>query len=101
MRLLPGRGSGGVLAQGDDDVVAEGLELAGCVAGLAGAVGVPGVPGGSEVAVAGRAVVQQVPGDDEDGPARGAAGFLPAASAGAGGQAAEALPGEGAGVRGG
>jgi len=52
--------SGGVLAEGDDDVVAEGLELALGVAGLAAAVGVPGVPAGSEVAVAGGGVVQQV-----------------------------------------
>jgi hypothetical protein len=43
--------SGGVLPGGDDDVVAEGLELALGVAGLAAAVGVPGVPVGAEVAV--------------------------------------------------
>jgi hypothetical protein len=44
--------SGSVLPEGDDDVVAEGLELAVCVAGLAAAVGVPGVPVGTEVAAA-------------------------------------------------
>src|SRR5215469_14894161 len=99
MRLLLAPGSGGVLPGGDDDVVAEGLELALGVAGLAAAVGVPGVPVGAEVAVAGGGVVQQVPDDDEDGPAYGAAGLLPPA-AGAGGQAAEALAQEGVGVRG-
>ncbi len=61
MRLSPEPGSGGVLPQGDDDVVAEGLELAAGVAGLAAAVGVPGVPVGAEVAVAGGGVVEQVP----------------------------------------
>src|SRR5213076_356451 len=75
--------SGGVLPEGDDDVVAEGFELALGVAGLAAAVGVPGVPAGAEVAVAGGGVVQQVPDDDEDGPADGAAGLLPPAAAGA------------------
>jgi len=40
----PPDGSGRVLAKGDDDVVAEGLELAAGVAGLATAVGVLGVP---------------------------------------------------------
>src|SRR5215831_20405080 len=99
MRLLLVRGSGGVLAEGDDDVVAEGFELALGVACLAAAVGVPGVPVGAEVAVAGGGVVEQVPDDDEDGPAHGAAGLLPPAAAGAGGQAAEPLPGEGVGVR--
>jgi len=53
MRLSLAPGSGGVLPGGDDDVVAEGLELALGVAGLAAAVGVPGVPVGAEVAVAG------------------------------------------------
>src|ERR1700761_3419831 len=91
MRLWLARGSGGVLAEGDGDVVAEGFELALGVAGLAAAVGVPGVPVGAEVAVAGGGVVQQVPDDSEDGPAHGAAGLLPSAAAGAGGQAAEAL----------
>src|SRR6266516_1206457 len=91
MRLSLAPGSGGVLPGGDDDVVAEGLELALGVAGLAAAVGVPGVPVGAEVAVAGGGVVQQVPDDDEDGPAHGAAGLLPPAAAGTGGQAAEAL----------
>jgi 1-acyl-sn-glycerol-3-phosphate acyltransferase len=81
MRLSLGTGSGGVLPEGDDDVVAEGLELALGVAGLAAAVGVPGVPVGSEVAVAGGGVVQEVPDDDEDGPPHGAAGLLPPASA--------------------
>ena len=71
--------SGGVLAEGDDDAVAEGLELALGVAGLAAAVGVPGVPVGAEVAVAGGGVVEQVLDDDEDGPAHGAAGLLPPA----------------------
>ena len=47
MRLSPAPGSGGVLPEGDDDVVAEGLELAAGVAGLAAAVGVPGVPVGA------------------------------------------------------
>src|SRR5690349_7889530 len=101
MRLLLAAGSGGVLPEGDDDVVAEGLELASGVAGLAAAVGVPGVPVRSEVAVAGGGVVQQVPDDDEDGPAHGAAGLLPPAAAGTGSQAAEPLAQEGAGVRGG
>src|SRR5437764_7077265 len=78
--------SGGVLPEGDDDVVAEGFELALGVAGLA---------------TAGGGVVQQVPHDDEDGPAHGAAGLLPPAAAGTGGQAAEALAQEGIGVRGG
>src|SRR5215468_9634908 len=86
MRLLLAPGSGGVLPGGDDDVVAEGFELALGVAGLAAAVGVPGVPVGAEVAVAGGGVVQQVPDDDEDGPAHGAAGLLAPASAGAGGE---------------
>jgi len=49
MWLLLAPGSGGVLPEGDDDVVAEGLELAAGVAGFAAAVGVPGVPVGSEV----------------------------------------------------
>src|SRR5215470_10333927 len=66
MRLLPVPGSGGVLPEGDDDVVAEGLELALGVAGLAAAVGVPGVPAGAEVAVAGGGVVEQVPDDECD-----------------------------------
>ena len=66
MRLLLAPGSGGVLPEGDDDVVAEGLELALGVAGLAAAVGVPGVPVGAEVAVAGGGVVQQVPDDECD-----------------------------------
>src|SRR6516225_1913078 len=101
MRLLLAPGSGGVLPEGDDDVVAEGLELALGVAGLAAAVGVPGVPARSEVPVAGGGVVQQVPHDDEDGPAHGAAGLLPPAATGAGCETAEALPEEGAGVRGG
>src|SRR5690348_9147599 len=101
MRLLLAAGSGGVLPQGDDDVVAEGLELAAGVAGLAAAVGVPGVPVGSEVAVAGGGVVEQVPDDDQDGPAHGAAGLLPPAAAGTGGKAAEPLAEEGVGVRGG
>ena len=56
MRLSLAPGSGGVLPGGDDDVVAEGLELALGVAGLAAAVGVPGVPVGSEVPVAGGGV---------------------------------------------
>src|SRR6201997_3844317 len=84
MRLLLAPGSGGVLPEGDDDVVAEGLELAAGVAGFAAAVG---VPIGPEVAVAGGGVVEQVPHDDEDGPGHGAAGLLPPA-AGTGGQAA-------------
>src|SRR5689334_21259183 len=99
MRLSLAPGSGGVLPVGDDDVVAEGLELASGVAGLAAAVGVPGVPVGSEVAVAGGGVVQQVPDDDEDGPAHGAAGLLPPAPAGTGGQAAEPLAQERVRVR--
>src|SRR5215469_7467258 len=100
MRLLLARGSGGVLPEGDDDVVAKGLELALGVAGLAAPVGVPGVPVGAEVAVAGGGVVEEVPDDDEDGPAHGAAGFLPPAAAGAGGEAAEPLAGERVGVSG-
>jgi hypothetical protein len=63
MRLSLTPSSGGVLPQGDDDVVAEGLELSSGVAGFAAAVGVPGVPVRSEVAVAGRGVVEQVPDD--------------------------------------
>ncbi len=93
MRLLLVPGSGGVLAEGEGDVVAEGFELAAGVAGFAAAVCVPEIPAGSEVPVAGIAVVQEVPHDDEDGPAHGAAGLLPPAAAGAGGQAAEALAG--------
>jgi 1-acyl-sn-glycerol-3-phosphate acyltransferase len=54
-------GSGGVLPEGDDDVVAEGLELAAGVAGLAASVGVPGVPVRSKVPVAGGGIVEQVP----------------------------------------
>src|SRR5690242_15497342 len=95
MRLSLAPGSGSVLPEGDDDVVAEGFELALGVAGLAAAVGVPGVSVGAEVAVAGGGVVQQVPDADEDGPADGAAGLLPPAAAGAGGQAAEPLAQEG------
>ncbi len=53
MRLSLAPGSGSVLPEGNDDVVAEGLELALGVTGLAAAVGVPGVPVGAEVAVAG------------------------------------------------
>src|SRR5690348_7974849 len=83
MRLSPAAGSGGVLAEGDDDVVAEGFELAAGVAGLAAAVGVPGMPAGSEVAVAGGGVAEQVPDDDQDGPADRAAGLLPPAYAAA------------------
>src|SRR3984885_11566209 len=94
-------GSGGVLPEGDDDVVAEGLELSSGVAGLAAAVGVPGVPVRSEVAVAGGGVVEQVPDDDQDGAADGAAGLRPPAAAGAGGQPAEGLAQEGVGVWGG
>ena len=86
MRLSVAAGSGSVLPEGDDDVVAEGLKLAAGVAGLAAAVGVPGVPVRSEVAVAGGGVVEQVPDDDQDGPADGAAGLLPPAAAGTGGQ---------------
>jgi hypothetical protein len=100
MRLSLASGSGGVVPEGDGDVVAEGFELASGVAGLAAAVGVPRVPVGAEVAVAGGGVVQQVPDDDEDGAGDGAAGFLPPA-AGAGGQPAEALAQEGVRVRGG
>ena len=66
MRLSLAPGSGGVLPEGNDDVVAEGLELASGVAGLAAAVGVPGVPVGAEVAVAGGGVVEQVPDDECD-----------------------------------
>jgi hypothetical protein len=82
MRLLLAPGSGGVLPEADDDVVAEGLELGLGVTRLAAAVGLPGVPVGSQVEVAGGAVIQQVPDDDEDGPAYSAAGLLPPASAG-------------------
>jgi hypothetical protein len=82
MRLSAAPGSGGVLPEGDGDVVAEGLELPAGVAGLAAAVGVPGVPVGAEVAVAGGGVVEQVPDDDQDGAADGAAGLLPPAAAG-------------------
>jgi hypothetical protein len=101
MRLSLALGSGGVLPEGDDDVVAEGLELASGVAGLAASGGVRGVPVGAEVVVSGGGVVQQVPDDDEDGAAHGAAGLFPPAAAGADGQAAEALAQEGVGVRGG
>lgn len=66
MRLSRVPGSGGVLPECDDDVVAEGFELALGVAGLAAAVGVPEVPVGSEILVAGGAVVQQVPDDGCD-----------------------------------
>src|ERR1700738_3578896 len=101
MRLSLAFGSGGVLPEGDDDVVAEGLELASGVAGLAASVGVRGVPVGAEVAVAGGGCVEQVPDDAEDGAAHGAAGLFPPAAAGADGQAAEALAREGVRVRGG
>src|SRR5512135_3671704 len=100
MRLSLAPGSGGVLPEGDDDVVAEGLELAAGVAGLAAAVGVPGVPAGSEVAVAGGGIVQQVPDDDQDGPAHSAARLLPPAASGTGRQAAEPLAQERVGVGG-
>jgi hypothetical protein len=63
---LAGGWSGGVLAEGDDDVVAEGLEQASGVAGLAAAVGVPDMPVGAEVGVPGGGVVQQVPDDECD-----------------------------------
>ena len=53
--------SGSVLPEGDDDVVAEGLELAVRVAGLAAAVGVPGVPVGTEVAAATRQAIPPGP----------------------------------------
>ena len=66
MRLWLAPGSGSVLPEGHDDVVAEGFELAAGVAGFAAAVGVPGVPVGAEVAVAGGGVVQQVPDDECD-----------------------------------
>ena len=68
---------------------------------MAAAVGVPGVPVRVEVAVAGSAVVQQMPDDDQHGSAHGAAGLFPPAPAGTGGEAAEALAQEGVGLRGG
>jgi hypothetical protein len=78
--------SGSVLPEGDDDVKAEGLELALGVAGLAAAVGVPDVPVRAEIAVTCGGVVQEMPDDDEDGPAHGAVGLPAPAPAGAGGE---------------
>ena len=101
MRSSLAPGSGGVLPEGDGDVVAERLELTLGVAAFSAAVGVHDVPVGSEVPVAGGGVVQQVSDADQDGPADGATGLLPPAAARAGGEAAEALAEEGVGVRGG
>ena len=100
MRLSLAPGSGGVPPEGDDDVVAEGLELAGASRALR-LRSSPGVPARAEVAVAGGGVVQQVPDDDEDGPAHGAAGLFPPAAAGTGRETAEPLAEEGVGVCGG
>ncbi len=71
--------SGG-LAGGEDDVVAEGFELAFVAAGLAAAVGVPGVVVRAEVAVAGGGVLQQVPDGDQDGAADGDVRLVPSAA---------------------
>ena len=89
--------SGGVLAEGDDDVVAEGFELAPGVAGLAAAVGMPGVPGGPRSRKRAAAVAQQVPDDDEDGAGDGDLGPGGAAAAG---DAVVALAEEGGGAGG-
>ena len=86
-RVLGGRGDG--------DVEAEGLELAEVGADLAVAVGLAIVPAGAEVAEPGAGVGQQVPDDDEDGPADRALG---ADAADAAGEAAEPLAGEGTGA---
>ena len=81
----------------DLDVEAEGLELAEVGADLAVAVARAGVPVGSEVGEPGFGAGEQVPDDDEDGPAGGVP--CPVA-ADASGQAAEPLAEEGAGGRG-
>ena len=52
---------------GDGDGVAEGLELADVIAGLAALVGPGLVVAGSEVVVAGGGFAEQVPDDDQDG----------------------------------
>src|SRR5690349_5673286 len=80
---------------GDLDVEAEGLELAEVGADLAVAVGLAVVPAGAEVAEPGAGVGQQVPDDDEDGPAGRALG---ADAADAPGEAAEPLAEEGVGA---
>lgn len=87
------------LAGGEDDVVAEGLKLALMAAGLAVLVAVAGVVVRAEVAVAGGGVGEEVPHDDEDGPADRAA--FRAAAAGTGGEAAVPLAEEGRRIRGG
>lgn len=51
----------------EGDLVAEGLELADQVAGLAGGVDVALVPVGAEFVIAGVGIVDQMPGDDQDG----------------------------------
>ena len=79
---------------GDGDIEAEGLELAEVGTDLAVAVSLAPVPAGAEVAEPGRRVGQQVPDDDEDGPADRALG---ADAADAAGEAAEPLAQEGAG----
>ena len=71
------------------------MELAEVGADLAVAVGLAVVPAGAEVAEPGAGVGQQVPDDDEDGPADRALG---ADAADAAGEAAEPLAGEGIGA---
>ena len=63
---VSGAGGSGGLAGSEEDVVAEGLELAFVAAGLAVGVGVLRVVIGPEVAVAGGGVVEQVPDDECD-----------------------------------
>lgn len=53
------------LCRCEGDLVAEGLELADEIAGLAGGVEVAAVPVGAELLVGGVWIVDQVPGDDE------------------------------------
>src|SRR5262252_8037094 len=79
---------------GDGDGVAEGLELADVIAGLAVLVGSGLVVAGSEVVVAGGGVVEQVPDDDQDGAGGGGLG---AGGAAAAGEAPVAFAEEGAG----
>jgi hypothetical protein len=85
-----GLGLGDCLGEGD--VETEGLEVAEVGADLAVAVGLALVPPGAEVAEPGAGVGQQVPDDDEDGPADRA---LSADAPDAPGQAAEPLAEEG------
>ncbi len=75
-------------AGGDGHVEAECFQLADVAADLAVGVGVLRVVVGAEVAVAGFGVLEQVPDDNEDGPADSDVGFPPPAPAGPGGEAA-------------